>query len=125
LSFSRNKRSEGKSKPDFVFPGIEQYHDRAFPRDRLTMLGVKTTCKDRWRQILDEADQITDKHLFTLETAISEDQTGAMRDRHVQLVIPASLHETFKPAQRTSLLTVRQFLDVVRLRASSQGSETD
>ena len=30
------------------------------------MLAVKTTCKDRWRQILNEADKIHQVHLFTL-----------------------------------------------------------
>jgi hypothetical protein len=33
------------------------------------MLGAKTTCKDRWRQVLTEAIKIPHKHLFTLETA--------------------------------------------------------
>ena len=27
-----------------------------------SMLGVKTTCKDRWRQVLSEADRIPQKH---------------------------------------------------------------
>jgi hypothetical protein len=30
------------------------------------MLGVKTTCSDRWRQVLAEADRIQLKHLLTL-----------------------------------------------------------
>ena len=37
---------------------------------------VKSTCKDRWRQVLSEADRIPNKHLFTLEAAISENQTS-------------------------------------------------
>jgi hypothetical protein len=116
IRYSRNKRTERKSRPDFIFPSIESYHDPTFARTSLSMLGVKTTCKDRWWQILDEADEIADKHLFTLETGISEDQTDAMRSRRVQLVLPASLHETFKPTQQTGLLRVSDFLEFVRTR---------
>jgi hypothetical protein len=38
----------------------------SFP-ENLRMLAVKTTCKDRWRQILNEADKIHQVHLFTLQ----------------------------------------------------------
>jgi hypothetical protein len=114
IRYSRNKRTEGKSRPDFIFPGVEAYHDPTFDRASLSMLGVKTTCKDRWRQILDEADEIPMKHLFTLETGISEDQTDAMRTRRVQLVLPASLHETFTASQQRQLLRLRDFLEFLR-----------
>jgi hypothetical protein len=118
IRYSRNRRTERQSRPDFVFPSIEAYHDPTFTRTSLTMLAVKTTCKDRWRQILDEADEIADKHLFTLETGLSENQTDAMRSRRVQLVLPATLHETFKPAQQDRLLRVSDFLEGVRRRES-------
>ena len=114
VRFTRGGRTEGKSKPDFVFPGIAEYRDTTFDATALTILGVKTTCKDRWRQILDEADRAPRKHLFTLETGISEDQTAAMRTRLVQLVIPLSLHETFTPTQRDHLMSLRGFLEEVR-----------
>ena len=121
VHYSRNKRTEGKSTPDFIFPGIDAYHDPTFDRAALSMLGVKTTCKDRWRQILDEADQIPGKHLFTLETGISEDQTEAMRARLVQLVIPASLHETFTSKQQPQLLRLRDFIDLISRRKDHRG----
>lgn len=44
-----------------------------------TMLGVKSTCKDRWRQVLSEAKRIDNKHLATLEPGISENQTAEMQ----------------------------------------------
>jgi hypothetical protein len=116
LEYSRNKRTEGKSKPDFIFPNIDAYHDPTFERASLCMLGVKTTCKERWRQILDEADHIPTKHLFTLETSISEDQTDAMRTRLVQLVLPAPLHETFTGRQRSQLLSLRDFIELIASR---------
>ncbi|CAI6330788.1 EcoRII-C domain-containing protein [Escherichia coli] len=42
--------------PISLFPFRRAYHDTEFPVENLRMLAVKTTCKDRWRQILNEAD---------------------------------------------------------------------
>lgn len=110
ISYSREKYTEKKSKPDFVFPGIQQYKDMAFPESRLSMLGVKSTCKDRWRQILTEAKRIEKKHLLTLEPRISENQTDEMRDSKVQLVVPKFIHSTFAPKQQRWLLSVGDFV---------------
>lgn len=113
---SRAAVTERRSRPDFLFPGATQYHDPAFDPLRLTMLGVKSTCKDRWRQILPEADRISSKHLLTLETGISEHQTGEMQSQRVQLVLPRALHETYSAAQRGWLWDVRGFTSLVLTR---------
>ncbi len=55
VRYSRTAVTENKTKPDFLFPGHAEYHDPAFNHLNLIMLGVKTTCKDRWRQVLAEA----------------------------------------------------------------------
>ncbi len=119
IRFSRTPVTENKSKPDFLFPGINEYRDPGFVAHRLTMLAAKTTCKDRWRQILSEADRITEKHLFTLETAISENQTQEMIDRNVQLVIPEGIRESFTLSQQKWLINLEQFILIVRERQSS------
>ncbi len=116
IRYSRGQTTERTSRPDFTFPGIDAYRDRKFPADRLAMLGVKSTCKDRWRQVLAEADRIAIKHLFTLEPAISTAQTDEMTARRVILVMPAGLHGTFTRAQQKQILTVAQFIDTVRKR---------
>ena len=87
-----------------------------YPADQLTMLGAKTTAKDRWRQVLEEADRIERKHLITLEGAISENQTNEMISRNLQLVVPESIHPTFTDAQRAWLYSVRDFLGEVQER---------
>ncbi len=110
---SRAAVTERRSKPDFLFPGVAEYHDPAFDPLRLTMLGVKSTCKDRWRQILPEADRINPKHLLTLEAGISEHQTDEMQRQGVQLVLPHALHETYSPTQRGWLQNVRGFTALV------------
>ncbi|NKQ36937.1 MAG: restriction endonuclease, partial [Chloroflexi bacterium] len=116
ILYSRGKTTENKSKPDFIFPNIEEYHDVAFPQSRLTMLGVKSTCKDRWRQVLTEAERIKKKHLFTLETGISLNQTKEMQSHNLQLVLPKGLHKTYKAEQIAWLLNLQDFLELVKAR---------
>ncbi len=97
-----------------------EYHDPTFEPLRLTMLGVKSTCKDRWRQqVLAEADRIEDKHLLTLETAISTHQTDEMAAKRLQLVLPRGLHQTYTPAQQTWLMDVAGFTELVRARQNA------
>jgi hypothetical protein len=116
VDYSRGRLTERASRPDFVFPNIKAYQDSTFPTEQLTMLGVKSTCKDRWRQILAEADRMDIKHLFTLEPGISTTQTDEMRARQVRLVIPLPLHNTFAPAQRSELLTLGAFINLLKAR---------
>jgi hypothetical protein len=116
LRFDRGAVTEGKSKPDFLFPGAADYRNPSFPAERLTMLGSKSTLKDRWRQVLAEAERIDNKHLLTLEPAISEPQTDEMRSRKLHLVIPKSLHETFRPAQQNWLISLDEFIGLVEER---------
>ena len=62
---------------------------------RLTMLGAKSTCKDRWRQVLAEAEKISRKHLLTLEPGISEPQTHQMEASSLQLVVPQPVQGSY------------------------------
>lgn len=116
IRYSRTEPTENKSKPDFLFPGIKEYRQADFPANSLTMLGAKTTCKDRWRQVLPEAARIENKHLLTLEVAISKPQTDEMRAHKLQLVIPRSLHETYSAEQQNWLMNLRDFVGMVRVR---------
>lgn len=116
IRHSRAEITESRSRPDFVFPGIVEYRSATFPTSRLTMLGSKTSCKDRWRQLLVEAARIDRKHLLTLEAAISEHQTREMQGHGLQLVLPRALHETFTASQQQSLMSLRDFVGLARVR---------
>lgn len=113
---SRATVTENKSKPDFLFPGSVEYHSPNFGDANLTMLGAKSTCKDRWRQVLSEADRISKKHLLTLEAAISTQQTDEMEAKNLQLVVPRKLQETYTAKQRNWLLSLAGFNELVRSR---------
>lgn len=113
--FAHQPESEPGKKPDFLFPSAAAYHDASFPRDRLRMLAVKTTCRDRWRQILNEADHIPAKHLLTLQEGVSETQFREMTHAGVQLVVPAGLFEKFPKPVQPHLQTLESFIGDVRL----------
>lgn len=119
ISYTAQGETEHHEKPDFLFPSERHYHDPSFPSEGLTLLGAKTTCKDRWRQVLSEAERIPRKHLVTLEGAISTRQTDDMREKGLQLVVPRPLHETYSPIQRAWLWDVADFFDLVTQREKS------
>lgn len=121
IQYSRTAVTENKSKPDFIFPGVAEYKDAAFPEDRLTMLAAKTSAKDRWRQILGEADRIPTKHLITLEPSISENQTDEMKARNVALVLPRLIHDSYSAAQRPWLMDVESFVSMIAARQERFG----
>lgn len=116
ITYSRGKQTENRKKPDFIFPDIGAYHNPAFPTANLTMLGAKSSCKDRWRQVLSEAEKIDHKHLLTLQPGISENQTEEMRSFNLQLVIPEPVHTTYKTNQKKWLMSVSEFIELIKGR---------
>lgn len=118
ISFSKGKKTERNNKPDFIFPDIKFYADTKFPNELLTMLGVKTTAKDRWRQVLSEADRIKLKHLITLQPAISKNQTDEMKSQNLQLIVPASLRSSYTAEQQKEIILVSDFIHLVKSKQS-------
>lgn len=114
IQYQKGVKTEGNAKPDFLFPNSAAYADQTVQTSRLRMLAAKTTCKDRWRQILTEAERISPKHLFTLETAISENQTDEMAAHNVCLVVPPSVAKTYTQGQQNHLLSLNDFTRLVR-----------
>lgn len=121
IHYSRNPVVEKNKHPDFLFPDVRAYFDKNFPTVYLTMLGVKSTCKDRWRQILSEADRIERKHLLTLEAAISVNQTEEMKAGKIQLILPEKIHCTYTQKQRKWLYSVESFLTEIKDRQEACG----
>jgi hypothetical protein len=111
LEYSHGRATEGNKRPDFLFPSADAYHDPGFPTDRLRMLAAKTTCKDRWRQILNEADRIRGRFLLTLQEGVSVGQWREMEAHQVVLVAPNELHRKYPLAVRPHLLSLDQFIE--------------
>ena len=118
ISYARDAVTEHGQRPDFLFPDEKTY--RAAPEAGhpcLTMLGAKSSCKDRWRQVLAEASKIPKKHLLTLEPGISEAQTMQMTNSSLQLVVPRSIQDSYTGGQRAWLWTLEEFILDIEDRA--------
>ncbi|MEM7061113.1 MAG: type II restriction endonuclease [Pseudomonadota bacterium] len=115
VDFAHGVEAEAGRRPDFLFPSRDRYLDAAWPDTRLRMLAVKTTCRDRWRQILNEADRITVKHLLTLQEGVSVGQFREMKESGVQLVIPVGNRDSFPKEIRPELVTLESFIGDIRL----------
>lgn len=111
FSFGTQCKTEGNKKPDFLFPNCASYHDNSFSTDNLRMLAVKTTVKDRWRQILNEARRLEKSYLFTLQQGVSENQFSEMVVEGVQLVVPLELHKSYPEKIRGNLLSLNDFIE--------------
>jgi hypothetical protein len=112
--FSHGPESDPGKRPDFLFPSEAAYKNPAFPAARLRMLAVKTTCRDRWRQVINEADRIPEKHLLTLQEGVSEGQFREMTGAGVRLVVPAPLFPKFPAAVQPHLVSLESFIGEVR-----------
>lgn len=113
LDFEAQPLVDG-TRPDFLIPGTTQYVDRNFSRDRLMVLAVKTTCRDRWRQVLREAPSVPRKYILTLQPGNSPAQLDEMKAANVTLVVPEAVHGRYPKAHRGMILTIEKFIDRAR-----------
>jgi type II restriction enzyme len=120
LKYDREPRTEKKKKPDFIFPGIKYYFEDKYSKN-LVFLASKTTCKDRWRQILNEADRIKTKHLFTLQQGISGNQLEEMEDENVVLVCPGQYINSFPKLYRDKILSLQKFVSTTKIKTNIRG----
>ncbi|MEB1809741.1 MAG: type II restriction endonuclease [Bacillaceae bacterium] len=114
IPFSHPGKSEGNKKPDFLFPSNADYANSRYPTDNLIFLGAKTTCKDRWRQILNEAKRVETKHLFTLQQGITTNQLDEMEEENVILVVPKPYHKLYPKKDKARLWTVEKFISFAK-----------
>lgn len=119
LVFEEQAVTEDNKKPDFLFPNGECYHNLQFPADDLIVLGAKTTCKDRWRQVLTEADRVDVKYLFTLQQGISKNQLKEMHDSRLTLVVPQKYIVSFPQEYQSEISNLTGFIQMVRQKQES------
>lgn len=116
LVFEEQSVTENNKKPDFLFPNSACYHNFEFPSDDLTVLGAKTTCKDRWRQVINEADRVDVKYLCTLQPGISRSQLKEMKDYNVRLVVPREIISSYPKEYQTDISDIKTFISMVRAK---------
>lgn len=120
LEYTAQARTERKKVPDFIFPSEWKYHDMTFPADKLISLAAKTTCKDRWRQVITEADRIPIHYLCTLQQGVSEAQMDEMQSENVILVVPKPYISAYPKNKRDRIWTLKKFIDFVKEKEGIQ-----
>lgn len=116
IRFSAQAVTEGNKKPDFIFPSGSDYHNPEYPTAKIIMLAAKTTCKDRWRQIINEADRLRgmDKYLCTLQQGISSSQMDEMSSEKVILVVPKPYISSYPKDKQEQIWTLEKFVSYVK-----------
>lgn len=116
IQYTAQGVTEGNKKPDFIFPSVEAYHDLTFSVENLCILAAKTTCKDRWRQVLNEADRLRDRHkyLCTMQQGISSAQMDEMQAEQVILVVPKPYISAYPGNRQDRIWTIGKFVRYVR-----------
>lgn len=125
LHFDCQPESDPGKRPDFLFPSQAAYKNPYFPEKKLRMLAAKTTCKERWRQILNEANRVDSKHLLTLQEGVSERQFKEMTDAKVNLVVPEALIQKYPNSVQPRLQTFESFIGDLRLLNMSSASSAE
>ena len=116
IRFTAQAVTEGNKKPDFIFPSQADYHNADFPTDRIISLAAKTTCKDRWRQVINEADRLRgkNKYLCTLQQGISTAQMDEMEAEKVILVVPKPYIASYPRDRQHRIWTIGKFISYVQ-----------
>lgn len=116
IQYSAQAVTEGNKKPDFIFPSGEAYHNSSFDIQKLVTLAAKTTCKDRWRQVLNEANRLKDspKYLCTLQQGISGAQMDEMQAENVVLVVPEPYIVSYPKDRRDRIWTIARFVKYIQ-----------
>ena len=118
LKFDSQATTEDNKKPDFIFPSAALYKNMDYDSKNLVFLAAKTTCKDRWRQVINEADRIEIKHLFTLQQGISKNQLNEMDKEGVRLVVPKPYIGSFPEEYQNKIFSLESFIQYTSSKQS-------
>lgn len=116
IRYTSQAVTEGNKKPDFIFPSQEAYQDINFSTEKIVSLAAKTTCKDRWRQVLNEANRLRDrdKFLCTLQQGVSPAQMDEMQEEKVILVVPKPYISSYPKDKQDRIWTISKFVEYVK-----------
>ena len=114
IPFEQRVRIDGAAEPDILIPSKEDYDNPDYPAEKLCLLGLKTTCKDRWRQVLNEGDRVKNKHILTLQRGISGNQLEEMHKSGITLVVPKSYQREYPTGSPMKILPVEEFVETIK-----------
>lgn len=111
IPFADQAFTEGRRKPDILIPSKAAYQDLEYPVEKLRMVGLKTTCKERWAQIGRESKRVTKKHLLTLQKGISANQLEQIYEDNITLIVPQELIDNYPKEWRDRIYTIERFVN--------------
>ena len=120
LLFGKGRRNEHTDQhlvcaSGDMFPSQAAYEDPAFPEEQLRMLASKTSIKDRFRQVADEANRIRDKHLFTLTPGdVTHPKLAQLDELHIHLVMPKVVKESYDDLIQGETMTFSRFIEEIQ-----------
>lgn len=106
-------RPEVDGKPDIVIPGKTEYNDHSYPTSKLFIVGIKTTCKDRWRQVLNEGKRVRNKYILTTQAGISANQLEEMHESRVSLIVPKPIQKQYPSGSSMELISMEKFIKFI------------
>jgi len=80
----------GGAKPDYVLPSEKYFLER--PLDSI-LLTAKRTLRERWRQIVTEANKAYGYFLATIDKKVSQNQIKQASEHKVYIVVPISIKQ--------------------------------
>jgi hypothetical protein len=113
ISYTAQCETESGERPDFLVPSCTRYHDEEFPTEGLRMVACKSTAKERWRQVLNEAARIPEKYLLTIDTQLTLPVIRAMTTARLQPFLPQPVIENAYASHpgKAELASVASLLD--------------
>jgi hypothetical protein len=99
IVFSPQCETERGETADFITPGCDHYHNPGFPAERLRMVACKSTARDRWRQVLNEASRISEKYFLTLDPNLSPSLIAKIDAANLRLFLPQPIIDAHYPAE--------------------------
>ncbi|KPF69949.1 hypothetical protein IP84_03470 [beta proteobacterium AAP99] len=116
IPFAAQNMFDG-SKPDFVLPNASTYENDTLRGDHALILTLKTTLRERWKQVVSESKNCP-IYLGTLDENITSATLDKLSDHSIFLVVPerfkASVYTEY--ANRESVISYRDFFDELRSR---------
>ena len=106
-----------KGMADCTVPTVEAFKNSSFPEDRLFGIAMKTTLKERWKQVVYESPRVRRKYLLTLQDGMPAQTLREMREADVTLIVPEELHSEYPMPERDALLSVEALFAVLRSAA--------
>lgn len=89
---AQSRKMPDGSKPDFLLPSREHYNSNdTAVLSLVTFVGAKTTTKERWQQLVAEAQRIGVRHMVTMDKDLNGTKVHTMKLKNVVPVLPSPL----------------------------------